>query len=305
MTEETVKCPECMSRNLKRDDVRGEISCIDCGLVLHEDIVDVGAEWRVFGDTGKGIDRERTGPKMTPLLSDKGLSTEISPMNRDYSGAALQMNRSQLYRMRKWQRRARMSDVKQRNLAVALQEISRMCNQLGVPKSVSEHSATIYRRALESQTCRGRSISSVVAASVYLGCRDCNVPRTLNEVCDHARGVGRKEIGRTARLLMRILRLKMARPTPQSFTPRLCSLLGVPINVETQTNEYLKMLSERKLDDGKAPMSLTAACLYIAAIKQGHRRTQKEISNAANITEVTLRNRYRDIINMLQIPWDN
>ena len=265
MTEETVKCPECVSRNLKRDDVRGEISCIDCGLVIHEDIVDAGAEWRTFGD--KGIERERTGPKMTPLLSDKGLSTEISPMNRDYSGAALQMNRSQLYRMRKWQRRARMSDVKQRNLSVALQEVSRMCNQLGVPKSVSEHSANIYRRALESNTCRGRSIPSVVAASVYLGCRDCNVPRTLNEVCEHARGVGRKEIGRTARLLMRVLKLKMPRPTPQS--------------------------------------SLTAACLYIAAIKQGHRRTQKEISDAANITEVTLRNRYRDIINMLEIPWDN
>ena len=121
--EDLVKCPDCGSRSLTRDESRGEVSCDDCGLVIEDNVIDQGAEWRVFSPE-QGDQRARTGAPMTVMLHDKGLSTDIDWQNKDYSGKTINSRyRSQFYRMRKWQKRSRVSNATERNLAMALAEL--------------------------------------------------------------------------------------------------------------------------------------------------------------------------------------
>jgi len=295
--DDIVKCPECMSRRLENDTVRGENVCLDCGLVVESNTIDPLAEWRVYDMTQNG--RQRTGPAATNLLHDKGLSTEMDWQNKDYAGNTVK-NRSQLYRMRKWQRRSRVRGSKDRNLAIALAELDRMCSQLEMPKQIREQAALIYRKALDNKVCRGRSIEAVVAASVYIGCRVCNVPRTLDEVCVAAR-TGRKEIGRTARFMVRELKMKVNPPRARDFTARFCSLLGLPPEVEAQANEFIQEIEDKELDSGRGPVGLAASCIYVSSVMQEHRRTQKEVAKVAGVTEVTIRNRYKEIVDHLQL----
>ena len=141
LVEDTVKCNECGSRNLLRDETRGEVCCEDCGVVLEDKVIDQGAEWRVFSPE-QGDQRARTGGPMTVMLHDKGLSTDIDWQNKDYSGKSISSRyRSQFYRMRKWQKRSRVSNATERNLAMALAELDRMASRLDLPKSIREAAA--------------------------------------------------------------------------------------------------------------------------------------------------------------------
>ena len=145
-----MKCSECGSRNLNRDETRGEVVCDDCGLVLEDNVIDQGAEWRVFSPE-QGDQRARTGAPMTVMLHDKGLSTDIDWQNKDYSGKAISSRyRSQFYRMRKWQKRSRVSNATERNLAMALAELDRMASRLDLPKSIRESAAVNYKKAVEA-----------------------------------------------------------------------------------------------------------------------------------------------------------
>ena len=172
--DDIIKCTECNSRNLENDESRGELVCLDCGLVLDDNIIDQGAEWRVFSPE-QGDSLARTGAPMSVMLHDRGLSTEIDWQNRDYSGKALSSRtRSQLYRMRKWQKRARVSNSVERNLSIALAELDRMASRIGLPKAVREASAVVYRKCVEARLIRGRSIEGCSAASLYISVRQCS-----------------------------------------------------------------------------------------------------------------------------------
>jgi len=180
--EETVKCPECGSTHLSRDFSRAELVCEDCGLVIDEDLIDHGPEWRAF-DSDQREKRARTGAPMTYTIHDKGLSTIIDWKNRDSYGKSIPTrNRAQLYRLRKWQRRVRISGATERSLAIALSGLDRLASSMSLPRTVRETAAMIYRKAALKKLVRGRSIEGVTAASLYAACRQCNVPRTLDEI---------------------------------------------------------------------------------------------------------------------------
>ena len=295
------KCTDCGSRNLSVDDVRGERVCDDCGLVIEETIADLGAEWRVYADgNDSGI---RGGEKLTNLLHDKGLSTTIDWQNRDYSGKSITSNRSQLHRMRKWQRRARISNSRERNLAVALAELARLGSQMSLPQSMVEAGADIYRMANERRLCRGRSIDAVVASSIYIACRLENMPRTLDEVAKQSR-TGRKEIGRTARMMQRELKLRVKVSNPIDYNARFCSMLQLPPDVESKSQEMLEELIENEHTNGRGPVGLCAAAIYIASRLMGYPRTQREVSETAGITEVTVRHRYKEMLRLLNLEED-
>lgn len=295
-----VKCGECSSRNIHIDDTRGEVICNDCGLVIDDNTIDPGAEWRVFAGQDSGQNKERAGMKTTQLLHDKGLATDIDWQNKDYSGKNITGNRSQLYRMRKWQRRARISNSGERNLSVALAEITRMCSQMELPRSVTEEAAMLYRMAQKEKICRGRSIEAVVAAVVYLTCRLTNLPRTLDEIAQHARA-GRKEVGRTSRFIVRKLKIRTHTPRATDYLSRFCSKLQLDATVESKAREIIHQLEKKGDDNGKGPTSICGAAIYIASILMNQRRTQRECSEASGITEVTIRNRYKEIIDLLDI----
>ena len=301
--DEIVRCPECNNAHLVRDYERGELVCEKCGLVLDAQFIDQGPEWRAF-DAEQGEKRARTGAPMTYMLHDKGLSTEIGWMNKDSYGKSIPTrNRAQLYRMRKWQRRIRISNATERNLAFALSELNRIASGMSLPRNVRETAALIYRKAVNKNLIRGRRIEGVVAASIYGACRQCSVPRTLDEIASTSR-VGRKEIGRTYRIMTRELLLKLMPTSPEDYISRFCSELKLSGEVQTKTMEILKQAKDKELTSGRSPTCVAAAAIYIASILSNERRTQREVADKAGVTEVTIRNRYKELTEKLgiQIP---
>ncbi len=234
-------------------------------------------------------------------IHDKGLTTIIDWNNKDYYGKAISVRtRAQLFRLRKWQRRIRISNATERNLAFALSELDRMASALGLPKSVRETAAVIYRKAIEKNLIRGRSIEGVVAAALYAACRQAGVPRTLDEIAQYSR-VDRKEIGRTYRFIARELGLKLMPTSPADYVPRFCAALGLSGEVQRKAIEIIKKAEERELTSGRGPTGVAAAAIYIASILCGERRTQREVAEVAGVTEVTIRNRYKELAEKLGI----
>ena len=298
--EEIAQCPECGSNHLSKDYSRAELVCRNCGLVLDEDIIDHGPEWRAF-DSEQREKRARTGPPMTYTIHDKGLSTVIGWKNRDSYGKSIPTrNRAQLYRLRKWQRRTRISNATEKNIAIALSQLDRMASGMGLPRTVRETAAMIYRKAAKRNLVRGRSIEGVTAASLYAACRQCHVPRTLDEIAASSR-VSRKEIGRTYRYVSRELGLKLLPTSPEDYISRFCSELKLSGDVRAKTVEILQEAAHRELTSGRGPTGMAAASLYIASILCGERRTQREVAEVAGVTEVTIRNRYKEITKKLDI----
>ncbi|MBE3136936.1 MAG: transcription initiation factor IIB [Thermoplasmata archaeon] len=298
--EEIVLCPECGSSHLSKDYSRAELVCGSCGLVLDEDIIDHGPEWRAF-DSEQREKRARTGAPMTYTIHDKGLSTVIGWKNRDSYGKAIPTrNRAQLYRLRKWQRRTRISNATERTLAIALSELDRMASGMGLPRTVRETAAMIYRKAALKKLVRGRSIEGVATAALYAACRQCHVPRTLDEISNIAH-ISRKEIGRTYRYVSRELRLKLLPTSPEDYISRFCSELKLSGDVRAKTVEILREAAHRELTSGRGPTGMAAASLYIASVLCGERRTQREVADVAGVTEVTIRNRYKELTKKLDI----
>ena len=298
--EETIKCPKCGSTHLTRDYSRAELVCEDCGLVIDEDFIDHGPEWRAF-DSDQREKRARVGAPMTYTIHDKGLSTMIGWKNRDSYGKSIPTrNRAQLYRLRKWQIRTRISDGTERNLALALSTLDRMSSALSLPRNVRETAAMIYRKAVNEKLIRGRSIEGVTAAVLYAACRQCNVPRTLDEISNVAQ-MKKKEIGRNYRNISHKLKLKLLPTTPQDYISRFCSKLKLSNDVQIKAMEILKKAADKELTSGRGPTGLAAASMYIASVLCGERRTQREVADVAGVTEVTIRNRYKELAKKLDI----
>ena len=298
--EEIQKCPECGSTQLVRDYERGELICNNCGIVIDESFIDQGAEWRAF-DSEQNDARARTGSPMTFTIHDKGLSTDISWKNKDSYGKSIPTrNRAQLYRLRKWQKRIKVSNAAERNLSQALQELERMASNLSIPKDVWETAAVIYRKAVKQNMIRGRSIEGVVAGSIYAACRITNVPRTLDEIATVTR-VKKKEIGRTYRIMSRYLKLNIMPSKPEDYINRFCSKLKLSMEARKKGSEILKSAEENDLISGKGPTGVAAAAIYIASLMTGERRTQRAVAEVAGVTEVTIRNRYKELTEKLSI----
>jgi transcription initiation factor TFIIB len=298
--EEITRCPECGSARLTRDYDRAELICDNCGLVIDESFIDQGPEWRAF-DSEQREKRVRTGAPTTPTIHDKGLSTMIGWKNKDSYGKPIPTrSRAQLYRLRKWQRRIRISDATERNLAFALSELDRLASGMSLPRNIRENAAMIYRKGVEKNLIRGRSIESVSAAALYAACRQCGVPRTLDEIAEASK-VNRKEVGRTYRFLARELKLQLMPASPSDYIPKFASDLKLSGRVEARSQEILKQAVDNELTSGRGPTGVAAAALYIASIQCGERRTQREASEVAGITEVTIRNRYKELIEKLGI----
>ncbi len=297
---EEIVCPECSSGDIINDTTRGEMICSQCGVVISERIMDSGPEWRAFTNDEREK-RSRVGAPTTYTVHDKGLSTMIDWHDKDSFGKKLPPNRrAQIYRLRKWQIRTRVHSSIARNLVIAMNELDRLSSQLGIPKSVKETSAVIYRRAIERRIIRGRSISAMVAAAIYASCRIRKVPRTLDEICSYT-SIRRKELGRSYRLIVDNLNIHMPIASPIDYVSRFGEELDLSGRVQQKVCELLEKAREYGLTAGKDPTGLAAACIYIIGIQEGERRTQREISKIAHVTEVTVRNRYKELVKKLKL----
>jgi len=292
-------CRRC-GNGMVTDNVTGERFCGKCGKVLSETLQDSGPEWRSFSKDG-GTDPTRTGAPTSLAVHDRGLSTIINPINRDSSGKPLSSTmKTTIERLRTWDSRSKVKLSADRNLRQALSELSRLKDKLSLSDIIIEKSAYIYRKALEKGLVRGRSISALIAASLYAACRETETPRTLKDVSE-AGNLKKKDISKCYRLLHQELGLKMPVVDPIQCVARIASKLGIKEKTKRYAVKVLKIAQEHEESSGKDPMGLAAAALYLASVRNGENTTQRDIAEAANVTEVTIRNRYKG----LRIDQDN
>jgi len=288
------QCPEC-GGDLVTDDERGETVCADCGLVVDEDQIDPGPEWRAF-DAAEKDEKSRVGAPTTNTMHDKGLSTNIGWQDKDAYGNSLgSRQREKMQRLRKWNERFRTRDSKERNLKQALGEIDRMASALGLPNNVRETASVIYRRALDEDLLPGRSIEGVATSALYAAARKAGTPRSLDEISNVSR-VEKDEIARTYRYVVRELSLEIQPADPKSYVPRFVSDLGVSEEVERSARDLLDTATEKGIHSGKSPVGLAAAAVYAAALLSNEKVTQSEVSEVSDISEVTIRNRYHELL---------
>lgn len=272
-------------------------------MVISEKLIDQGPEWRAF-DLEEREKRSRVGSPSTYTLHDKGLSTMIDWHDKDSFGKKLTpKRRAQIYRLRKWQIRTRVHSSIDRNLAIAMSELDRLSSQLGIPRGVKESSAVIYRRAIEKKLIRGRSIEAMVGASIYAACRMRKIPRTLDEIARDSR-VNKKELGRCYRLILRELDVQIPIASPIDFIPRFGAELTLSGQTQRRAAEIVDLARKNGITAGKDPTGLAAASIYISAILEGERRTQREIAEIVHVTEVTVRNRYKELVRELHLKVD-
>ena len=296
----TYVCNVCSSTEMFIDHTRGEVICSSCGLVLSDRSIDMGPEWRAF-TADEQNSRQRVGGPIDWSKFDQGLTTIIGRQNVDASGRKLtSTRRAQIHRLRKWQIRTKVHSSDKRNLAVAMTELHRISSQLSIPYSIRETSAVIYRKALRKRLTRGRTILGMIAASLYLACRVHQVPRPLEEVVDQIH-ITRKELSLCVRLILRYLNLKIPFSSPIDFIHRFGTELNLPGEAKKKAIDILLLAKEERLTVGKDPKGMAAAAIYVASILTGSRRTQLEIARTARVTEVTVRNRYKEIVQKLEI----
>jgi len=287
-------CMRCGKNSMLTDDTTGEQFCSKCGYVVSEKTQESGPEWRSFQKDG-GADPARTGAPSSLLMHDMGLSTVINPLNKDASGKPLSTSmKSTIERLRTWDNRSQVHEPVDRNLRQALGELTRLKDKIAISANVLEKAAYIYRKALEKKLVRGRSISAMIAASLYAACRDTATPRTLKDVADAA-NVKRKDIARCYRLLHYELELKMPVVDSVQCIARISSKLDITEKTKRFAIKVLKEAQEREESAGKDPMGLAASALYLSCVHNGASVTQRDIAEAAGVTEVTIRNRYKGL----------
>ncbi len=287
------KCPRCGQSALVTDSSTGENFCGKCGFVITDKVDESGPEWRSFSNEGEN--KSRAGVPTSLAMHDMGLATVINPQNRDSTGKPLSAAmKSTIERLRTWDSRSQVHEPVDRNFRQAFSELDRLKDKLAVGDPVVEKAAYIYRKALEKGLVRGRSISALIASALYAACRDTETPRTLKDIAQ-ASNIKRKDIARCYRLLLRELNLKMPVVNPINCISRIASKAGLSEKTKRKATKILQTAEELKISAGKDPMGLAAAALYVACVTLGENKTQRDVAEAAGVTEVTIRNRYKGL----------
>jgi len=295
----TVRCPECGSTDLIVDSEMGEYVCGRCGLVIEENIPSQEAEWRAFTPQERDA-RARAGAPTDYSHYDKGLSTVIR-VEKDAFGRPLSPKvKQQMWRLRRWQMRSKVHASQSRNLMLAMSELQRLSDILHMPSSVVDMAAIIYRKTLNEGLVRGRSIGGMVAGALYAAIRFTKLPRTLKEIAEASQRSG-KEIARSYSVIVRKLDMRMPIDDPTDYITKVAEKAKVSSEVEGLALRLIGEAKRKYATAGKDPSGLAAAILYLSARMLKEKVTQARLAKAANVTEVTVRNRKRDLMKTLNL----
>jgi transcription initiation factor TFIIB len=293
----SIICSSCNNNNTGQiitDTESGEIICRNCGMVMLDNVQDSRPEWRSF--TSDDVNnRSRTGMPTSLARHDKGLATIIGRANKDASGQVLDAGmRTTMERLRTWDFRTQAHTSTDRNLRQAFSELDRLKDKLGLPDSVIEKTAYIYRKVQERGLVRGRTISSVLAAAAYIACREMGMSRTLDDIAD-LNNIKHKELARTFRLLVLELDLKVPMIDPMKCVVKVANKAKLSEKTKRQAMNIMHDIIKSGASAGKDPMGLAGSVIYMSSLNTGETITQMDIADAAGVTEVTIRNRYKDI----------
>jgi transcription initiation factor TFIIB len=275
----------------------GELICSDCGMVISDNIQENNRSERSAFNIMELNDRSRTGAPTTLARHDMGLATVIGNGDKDASGTKINVAmRSTMNRLRTWDFRTQHQASNDRNLEQAFTELDKLKDKLGLSDAAVQKTAYIYRKLQKRGYVRGRSILSVLAAAIYIACREIGISRTIKDIAAIS-NIRRKEIARIYRLLVFELDIKIPMVDPMKCIVKVANKANLNENIVRQAVNIMKDLNNREISAGKNPMVLAATVLYLSCFKSGQNITQDDISHAAGITGVTLRNRLNDLNN--------
>lgn len=299
LTEDII-CPECGKSYIINDNSRGEIVCETCGFVIEDHTIDLGPEWRVFNKLE--IDKRiRAGGPEVLTLFDKGLATEIDRQNKDYTGKKLTPQQSKYaYKVRKWNNRLKFYDGLERNLYKALSELNLICSILRIPKGIKDEAAILYRKILKKYNLQGRNARKTVIACLYIACRLRKAPISYKDFTKEL-GIKRKDLNKYIGLVKSFLEVRVPTANPNDFISRYCSELELSSHIQEKVYEMLEKIKKTPIWSGRNPTKFLAAVIYVVSFLCEEKRTQAEISKVTKVSEVTLRNRSKDILKALKI----
>jgi transcription initiation factor TFIIB len=299
--ESVSRCSICNEANTTITDPNsGEIICSNCGMVISDEIEDaIHPERRMytFEDGEKNV---RTGAPSSLARHDMGLSTIIGRENKDASGQKIDTDmHSKLERLRVLDFRTRMHTSGDRNFMRAFGQLERLKEKLSLSDSIVEKAAYLYRKVQERGLIRGRTIDSMLAAAVYSACREMETPRTIKDIAAK-NNVKRKDVARSYRLLVLELGIRIPLVNPMKCVARVANRLSISEKTRHQALSIMEEVVNRKITAGKEPMGLAATVLYASSIKTDEKIPQKDIAAASGVTEVTIRNRFKDLKKILE-----
>ncbi len=286
-------CSVCKNGRPIADLESGELVCSDCGLVFSEKATDNRPEWRNFGSENN--DRARTGSPVSLAQHDMGLNTVIGNNNKDSHGQSLDASmHSTMKRLRTYDFRSQTRTSADRNLMRAFGELGRQRDKLGLSDAMIDKTAYIYRKALGKGLVKGRSTSAILAAAIYIACREMGAARSLNDISEIT-DVRRKVISRSYMILIQQLEIIMPMIDPIKCIAKIANKANLSEKTKRMAIDVMKDLVNTQLPAGKRPMSLAATILYLSCLRNDEAVTQKELAEAAGVTEVTMRNRIKDL----------
>ena len=289
-------CPECGNTKLSHNRDKGELTCPDCGLVIEDKMIDFGKEWREFGEGGDGEENRRGGSPLTYTKEDMGLGTQVGTTS-DLSKFD-RRTKQRFYRFRKWQNR--VGSGLEHNLREALSEIRRISSNLNLPKMVEEEAAKIYTLAAQRGLVKGRSLEDVAAGSVYLACKINELPKTLDEISEVS-GIEKNEVIKNSKFVSRELGIRVLPINPTNYISKFASALKLSPKVQTIANQLIAKAQKSGLTSGKSPKGVSASALYTSCLMCGEKRTQSQVADVTGVTEVTIRNGYKEFLDTLKL----
>ncbi|MFX0091743.1 MAG: transcription initiation factor IIB family protein [Candidatus Hodarchaeota archaeon] len=291
-------CTSCGSTSLVLDSTHGILVCSECGVISDTLVIDPGPEWRAY-TTEEESSRARSGNPVTLLNPNMGLTSQFEKANKDAQGRFISKEkRVEFSRLASLV--SRSDDAEERNLKAALRELKRLKSQLQLPDDVAEEASRLYRKTLKSNLIRGRSIDGMVTAALYLACRSSNFPLTLKDIAEMTH-LQQKELGRYVRIIVKALEIKRKPADLKTLVYRLGEDLDMTIYTRRLACKILEDAVSAGITIGKNPMNVAAAAIYISGIRTGERRTQQQIAQVAKTTPVTIRNRFKELVKVLQI----
>ena len=294
-----VKCQldTCKTYPIITDSERGEMFCGGCGLVLVQNMSDISHESNGYSQEDF-MKLTRTGPATSLTMHDKGLSTVIG-INKDSSGNALSSKtKYEFNRLRTWDQRSKSRSTVALSKAFTL--LNAMKTKLGIPDNVIENAAYIYRKAVNSKLTRGRTMASLISASLYAACRENNIPRTLDDIADVG-NIERRILSRDLRTIIKKLGLKLNQYDTSSFISKISNNMNLKEKTKRDAFDILKRCELKEITAGKHPVAQAAASLYIACMINNEKISQKKFSSEAGVSDVTIRNRVTLIKKTLKI----
>jgi len=284
-----VKCQldTCKTYPAITDSERGEIVCGGCGLILLQNMADASYENNGY-NSEDFMKLARTGPATSLTMHDKGLSTVIGT-NKDSSGNSLSSKtKYEFNRLRTWDQRSKSR--KTASLSKAFTMLHGMKTKLGIPNNVVENAAYIYRKAVSAKLTRGRTMNSLISASLYAACRENNIPRTLDDIAN-AGNVERRILSRDLRTIIKKLELNLNQYDTASFISKISNNMNLKEKTKRDAFEILARSEKEQITAGKHPVAQAAASLYISCIMNGEKISQKKFAVESGVSDVTIRNR--------------